>query len=113
MFLVERYVADLDGTPTSAATALGLTCLSATQASPERLATLVRGHWGIEALYWVRDVTEDRSQLRTGCASQILAGLCNLGVGALHTAGRTKIKSSLPWVSRDPTRALDILGQPA
>jgi hypothetical protein len=39
--------------------------------------------------------------------------LRNLAVGALNTAGRTKIKSSLRWVSRDPTRALDILGQPA
>jgi len=35
----------------------------------------------------------------------------NLAVGAFHTAGRTKIASSLRWVSRDPTRALDILGQ--
>ncbi|MCA1673517.1 MAG: ISAs1 family transposase, partial [Actinobacteria bacterium] len=113
-FLVERYVNDLDGTPRSAVATLGLTCLSAAQAGPARLATLVRGHWGIEALHWVRDVTfdEDRSQLRKGSAPQVLAGLRNLAVGALHTAGRTKIASSLRWVSRDPTRALDILGQP-
>lgn len=111
VFLVERYVNDLDGTARSAVAALGLTCLSAAQAGPERLATLVRGHWGIEALHWVRDVTfdEDRSQLRKGSAPQVLAGLRNLAVGALHTAGRTKIASSLRWVSRDPTRALDIL----
>ena len=51
VFLVERYVADLAGTPRSAVAALGLTCLSAAQAGPERLATLVRGHWGIEALH--------------------------------------------------------------
>jgi predicted transposase YbfD/YdcC len=94
---------------------LGLTCLSAAQAGPERLATLVRGHGGIEALHWVRDVTfdEDRSQLRKGSAPQVLAGLRNLAVGAFHTTGRTKIASSLRWVSRDPTRALNILGQPA
>lgn len=54
VFLVERYVNDLDGTPKSAVAALGLTCLSAAQAGPERLATLVRGHWGIEALHWIR-----------------------------------------------------------
>jgi predicted transposase YbfD/YdcC len=115
VFLIERYVHDLDGTPRSAAAALGLTCLSAAQASPERLATLVRGHWGIESLHWIRDVTfdEDRSPLRKGSAPQILAGLRNLAVGAFHTAGRTKIASSLRWVSRDPTRTLDILGQQA
>lgn len=113
VFLVERYVHDLDNTPRSAVAALGLTCLSAAQAGPERLAALVRGHWGIESLHWIRDVTfdEDRSQLRKGSAPQILAGLRNLAVGAFHTAGRTKIASSLRWVSRDPTRALDILSQ--
>ena len=115
VFLVERYVHDLHGTLKSAVAALGLTCLTAAQASPERLAALVRGHWGIEALHWIRDVTfdEDRSQLRKGSAPQVLAGLRNLAVGALHAAGRTKIASSLRWVSRDPARALNILGQPA
>lgn len=114
VFLVERYVHDLHGNPKSAVAALGLTCLSAAQADPERLATLIRGHWGIESLHWVRDVTfdEDRSQLRKGSAPQILAGLRNLAVGALHTAGRTKIAASLRWISRDPTRILDILSQP-
>jgi len=62
----------------------------------------------------VRDVTfdEDRSQLRKGSAPQILAGLRNLAIGALHIAGRTKIAASLRWISRDPTRVLNILGQP-
>jgi hypothetical protein len=32
--------------------------------------------------------------------------------GALHTAGRTKITTSLRWISRNPTRALNILDQP-
>lgn len=48
VFLVERYVYDLAGTLTSAVGALGLTALTAAQASPERLNWLVRDHWGIE-----------------------------------------------------------------
>ncbi|MGH3784642.1 MAG: ISAs1 family transposase [Pseudonocardiaceae bacterium] len=114
-FLVERYVHDLNGTLTSAVAALGITALPAAQAGPERLATLVRAHWGIEALHHIRDVTydEDRSQLRTGSAPQVLAGLRNLAIGALRTAGRTNIASSLRWISRNPTRVLSILGQPA
>jgi predicted transposase YbfD/YdcC len=113
-FLVERYVHDLDGTLRSAVAALGLTCLPAQQASPAHIAGLVRNHWGIEALHHIRDVTfgEDHSQLRTGSAPQVLAGLHNLAIGALRTAGRTKIAASLRWISRDPTRALDILGTP-
>ncbi len=38
--------------------------------------------------------------------------LRNLAVGALHTAGRTKIAASLRWISRDPTRTLHIFSQP-
>jgi predicted transposase YbfD/YdcC len=115
VFLIERYVHALDGTLTSAAAALGLTCLSDRQADPQRLATLVRGHWGIESLHWVRDVTfnEDHHQLRKGSAPQVLAGLRNLAIGVLHTAGRTKIAASLRWISRDPTRVLSVLSRPA
>jgi hypothetical protein len=45
-----------------------VTSLTFAQASPARLADLLRGHWAIEnGLHWVRDVTfaEDRSQVRT------------------------------------------------
>jgi predicted transposase YbfD/YdcC len=44
--------------------------LTAARASPACLADYVRGHWGIEALHHVRDVTfaEDASQVRTGTA---------------------------------------------
>jgi hypothetical protein len=68
-----------------------------------------------DALHHIRDVTydEDRSQLRKGSTPQVLAGLRNLAIGALRTAGRTNIASSLRWISRNPTRALTILGQPA
>lgn len=116
-FLIERYVYDPhDATRMlSAAATLGITCLSAHQADPKQLAGYVRGHWGIESLHWIRDVTfdEDRHQLRKGSAPQVIAGLRNLAIGALRTAGRTKIAASLRWVSRNPIRALHILTQPA
>src|SRR5580658_3545172 len=54
VFLIERYVYDLHGTLKSAVAALGLTALTAAQASPERLNWLVRDHWGIEANHWLR-----------------------------------------------------------
>jgi predicted transposase YbfD/YdcC len=115
-FLVERYVYHPhDGRLVSAAAALSITCLSAKQAGPSELAGFVRDHWGIESLHWIRDVTfdEDRHQLRQGSGPQVLAGLRNLAIGALRTSGRNKIASSLRWVSRNPVRVLNILGQPA
>lgn len=115
VFLVERYVHDLAGNPASAVAALGLTALTAAQASPERLNHLVKGHWGIESLHWIRDLVldEDRSQLRTGSAPQIMAGVRNLAIGALTAAGHTKIAPAMRWISRNPVRALQILGQAA
>jgi len=48
------------------------------EAPPATLADWVQGHWGIEnRLHWCRDVTydEDRSQVRTGNAPQVMATL--------------------------------------
>lgn len=113
VFLIERYVCDLQGNLTSAVASLGLTALSAAQASPERLNWLVRDHWGIEAMHWLRDLNfdEDRSQLRRGSAPQIMAGLRNLAIGLIHATGRTKIAPTLRWVARKPERALIFLNQ--
>lgn len=60
------------------------TSLPPEEASPRRLLELVRGHWGIEnCLHWVRDVTfdEDRCQVRSGAAPQVMAALRNLESG--------------------------------
>ena len=54
---------------------------------------------------------EDASPLRTGNAARAMATCRNLAIGALHTAGHTKIAASVRWISRDPARVLNILGQ--
>jgi predicted transposase YbfD/YdcC len=59
-------------------TVYGISNLSLSQAPPQRMLTLNRGHWGIEnRLHWRRDVTlgEDGCQTRTGTAPSILACL--------------------------------------
>jgi Transposase DDE domain len=111
--VVEREVADLADRLLSTETSYYLTSLSADQAGAERMAGLVRGQWDIEnGLHWVRDVTfdEDRSQVRTASAPRALASLRNLAIGALRRAGATNIAKGLRWVSRDPERALQLLG---
>jgi hypothetical protein len=55
VYLIERHVTGLDGTPMSDVAALGITSLNATRAGPETIATLVRGQWAIESLHWLRD----------------------------------------------------------
>ncbi|MFI0453935.1 hypothetical protein [Actinomadura sp. 6N118] len=73
-----------------------VTSLTAEQAKPAKLARLIRGHWEIEALHHVRDVTfaEDASQLRTGSAPRAMATCCNLAIGAFAWPGRASPPAS-------------------
>jgi predicted transposase YbfD/YdcC len=89
-----------------------VTSLTFTQASPARLADLLRGHWAIEALHHLRDVTfcEDASQLRTGSGPQVMATLRNLVIGVLCGAGPVNVAAALRRHARDPRRPLATLG---
>ena len=67
-------------------------------AGAKRLLKVSRGHWGIEnRVHWVRDVTfdEDRSQIRTGAAPQVMAGLRNLVIALVRRAGHTNVAVAL------------------
>jgi predicted transposase YbfD/YdcC len=111
VWLIERYVAALDGTPTSAVAALGVTNLTADTTAPQRLAALVRNHWGIESLHWLRDTVyrEDNSTVRTRSGPRVMAGLRNLAVGAHHLAGRRDITEASREASRVMHRPFKIL----
>jgi predicted transposase YbfD/YdcC len=90
-----------------------VTSLAHAQASPARLADLIRGHWAIEnGRHYVRDVTfaEDASQLRTGVGPQVMACLRNLVIGALSRAGPINTAAALRHHARDPRRPLTTLG---
>lgn len=60
-----------------------VTSLSSQQASEQRLADLVRGHWAIEnQLHWRRDWSfdEDRCRIRNPNGAQVMATLRNLAI---------------------------------
>jgi len=89
-----------------------ITSLSAQQASPAHLLRLMRGHWGIEnRLHWVRDVTfdEDRCQIRTGAAPQVMAALGNTVIGLFHLRGVTNIAAALRSYAWHAPRALALV----
>ena len=89
-------------------TVYAITSLTARQADPVLLARWLRGHWAIEALHWVRDVSfdEDRSQVRTGNGPQVMAALRNLVITALRLTGVTNIAAALRHHAREPHRPL-------
>lgn len=95
--------------------AYAVTSLPPSEANPERLLTLWRGHWGIEnRVHWVRDVTfdEDRSQVRTGSAPQVMAALRNLTISVIRLAGETNIAAALRRYAVHPSHPLTLIGAP-
>lgn len=93
-----------------------ITSLPSAQASPQRLALIVRGHWGIEALHHIRDVTfsKDASQIRTRHGPENMATLRNLACGRLRTAGYDNIAAARREMSYKAfTAPLDLLDIPA
>lgn len=90
-----------------------ITSLPLERASPRRLLALNRGHWGIEnRVFWVRDVTfdEDRCQVRSGSAPQVVAALRNLAISLLRGAGWANIAAGLRRHAAHPDEALVLLG---
>ncbi len=95
--------------------AFAVTSLPPERADPHRLLRLWRGHWGIEnRVHWVRDVTfdEDRCQVRTGAAPQIMAALRNLTISLLRLSGKANIAAVLRRHAAHPREALALIGIP-
>lgn len=111
VWLIERYVTTLDGTPISAVAQLGIASPEPGQLTPANLAGYVRHQWGIEVLHWLRDTLyrEDHSRIRTRNGPRVMASLRNLAIGAIRLAGRTDITETTRWASRNMTRPFTIL----
>lgn len=97
-----------------------MTSRPAARLSAAQIQRARRGHWGIENIHYVRDVTfgEDRSTARTKHAPQNLATLRNLVIGlcGLAAARRGQRASYLPRfrvaAANDHQIAVDLLARP-
>jgi predicted transposase YbfD/YdcC len=109
---ITRRVRPLAGRHWRTVVVYAITSLTAAQVSVARLADWIRGHWGIEALHHIRDVTfaEDASQVRTGTAPRAMASLRNFAIGILRLHGCRNIAAALRRNARDATRPLAFLG---
>jgi predicted transposase YbfD/YdcC len=88
-----------------------ITSADATAAPPAVLAAWVQSHWEIEnRLHRVRDVTfdEDRSQVRTGQAPHVMAGLRNTAITLLRLDGHHNIAAALRHHARDTDRPINL-----
>ena len=91
----------------------GVTSLSSEKASPQLLLKLNREHWSIEnSLHHVRDTTfdEDRSQIRTKTAPQIMATLKNIAISIFHLKSLPNIASAVRDLAAQPFLSLELIG---
>jgi predicted transposase YbfD/YdcC len=91
----------------------GVSSLSSRRATPPQLNQLWREHWTIEnKLHWVRDVTfdEDRSQVRSGSAPQVMAALRNIAISALRLRKVSNIAAAQRKYAAQPALAFTAIG---
>jgi Transposase DDE domain len=89
-----------------------ITNLRPQQAAAPQLARHLRAHWGIEnRAHWVRDVVwdEDRSQVRSGAAPQVLAATRNLAAALLRRAGYRTVAPALRTLAARPADAVHLV----
>ena len=92
-----------------------ITSASPDRASAKQLLEWNRSYWGIEnRLHWVRDETlgEDRSQVRSGNAPQVMAALRNLLLGLLRREKVTNIAAALRTFAARPHAAVALVLAP-
>ena len=93
-----------------------VTSLDRARAGAAQLAQLWRGQWTIEnRAHYVRDETlrEDRCQMHTGHAPQVLAALKNGVLNALRNQGWSNIADALRYYGASVSRAFAFLFQNA
>jgi predicted transposase YbfD/YdcC len=113
VFLLERYRYDKNGKLISAAAVLGITSCTKTELTAPGLATAIRGHWSIEVLHWLRDMTfhEDSSALRKGSAPRVMSTLRNLAISLLRLFGFDNIAAARRQIGwNHNSLALDLIG---
>ncbi|MGW7203111.1 ISAs1 family transposase [Streptomyces sp. NPDC054837] len=96
---------------TSTKTIYAATSLGPEQAGPSQLAMLIRGHWSVEALHHVRDMTfaEDASLIHTGTAPRAMATLRNIAIGLMRQAGWANLAAATHHYRSRPAHASELL----
>ena len=96
---------------TTSETSYGITSLSREKADARRLLKLTRQHWGVEMLFWVRDVTfgEDACRVRSGEGPAILSALRNACCTLLDHAGHANKAAALRRHAAHPDEALALV----
>ena len=110
VFALRREVEEVKSARQRTETVYGVTRLCPQCASAQRLLTLNRGHWTIEAMHHILDWSfdEDRSRIRTGHGPQNMTRLRRFAIGLIHQRG-LGVAQTMRNLARNPRRVLDFL----
>ena len=110
VFAVRRDIVEVKSGKRHCQTAYALTSLTVQAASPQRLLTLNRGHWTIEATHHILDWSfdEDRSRIRTGHGPENMTRLRRFAIGLIKSRGLA-VAQTMRRLARNPRRVLDWL----
>lgn len=63
----------------------------------------IRGHWGVEAMHYTKDVTfkEDASKVRTKQAPENISVIRNIAINIFRGAGYTNMAQAIRLVAND------------
>ena len=109
VFKLERQTKLVARHQTRAEVAYGITSLTAVEADPARLLTLVREHWGQEnGLHYRRDVTlrEDAGRTLDWTVAEAIAIVNNLVLALLLRGGHTNLAERRRHYAAHPDEAL-------
>ena len=110
VFAVRRDTVEVKSGKRRCETAYGVTSLTMEAATPQRLLTLNRGHWTIEATHYILDWSfdEDRSRIRTGHGPENMTRLRRFAIGLIKGRGLA-VAQTMRNLARNPRRVLDFL----
>lgn len=100
---------------TSCEVEFGVTSLTRTKASPSRLLTIRRTHWGIETgLHYRRDVTfkEDATRMTVGNTGKVMASINNLVLALIRQAKFHNAAQARRWFAGHIPEAFALLTTP-
>jgi hypothetical protein len=86
--------------------------MAADRADEKAVLGFLRGHWTVEALHHIRDVSydEDKCRIRTGNGPQAMAALRNLAIAVIKTVIGGSITRAHRLLVMNEGRLLELVG---
>ena len=91
----------------------GVSSMGPDRADERAMLGHLRGHWTIEALHHIRDISyaEDNCRIRTGHGAQAMAALRNLAIGVIKTVmPGSSVACAHRRLLMNPQALLELLG---